>query len=653
MCGHCHGAEEEDANPLFVCDYLGPNANDPCEEGFHHVCRYLTQLELPPLPLAGEPAYCSDAHAAAGAAQGIRSCSICAAPFISQDGRRKRCLQCSRVGGSGRSQPASPRNTPLAPTRGVRPPAGGARGALQGNHLEERPRAPGVPRPAAPKADYANMGADIPWDAMLAAAGEGHASALDGVLSILGDLDLPAPPAVNHLPKNARPALRAAWVALCEAIGCAHKAWVDDQSDGRLARLGLVWAVFLLFGHWLLCASPPPGGRAKRILGPSLTEYLREGVDMLRVGDIPGLRARAARRVAASAATRAARELTRPTPDADYSCDTARVAKAASHLIQAGGHHGVRRGVARCGSATPMAPAVAEGAEALRRLHPSPPPPTDERVADLEGQMAHVRAFDLPASALPLPEGETPEEQAIKDGLRFVQAVAAARGKAAGPDAITADILYEIVADCHACQTTAMSVIRLIQDGKCPSFITARIAAARLIGLPKPGSTTQDPKLRPIAVAPVLRRIAASLLVRHYKKEVEEAVGPHQFGFCQAGREAVYLTLEATLQEHPEWTLLELDVRNAFNEALREAMLVECLTRLPQLLPMARAFYLQPSDLLFRCSDAMLIKLVSASGSQQGDPFGGVLFDLALRPILDELAREFPFLVHAAFQDNM
>ena len=43
----------------------------------------------------------------------------------------------------------------------------------------------------------------------------------------------------------------------------------------------------------------------------------------------------------------------------------------------------------------------------------------------------------------------------------------------------------------------------------------------------------------------------------------------------------------------------------------------------------------------------------SASGSQQGDPFGGVLFDLALRPILDELAREFPFLVHAAFQDNM
>ena len=558
---------------------------------------------------------------------------------------------CSPVGGGGNSQPASPRNR--ARQGSVRPSAGGARGAGRGSQEEGRRAAPRVPRPTAPKGDYATMGADIPWDDMLDVAREGHASAMDGVLSILADLDLPAPPAVNNLPKNARPALRAAWAAVGEAIASAHTAWVDDQSEGRLARLGLVWAVFLLFGHWFLCASPPLEARAKRTPGPSLTEYLREGVDMLRAGDLPGLRARAARRVAASAVARAAREATSPVPDADASCTTARVAKAASYLIRAGGHHGVRRGVARCGSAAPMAPAVAEGADALRRLHPPAPPPTDERVASLEGQMTQVRAFNLIGSALPLPDGETPAERVLQDCLRFKQAVTAARGKAAGPDAITADILYQIVADCRACQLSSMLVIRLIQDGKCPPFVTARLAAARLIGLPKPGSTALHPNLRPIAMAPVLRRIAASLLVRHYKKEVEEAVGPHQFGFCQAGREAVYLTLAATLQEHPEWTLLELDVRNAFNEALREAMLVECLTRLPQLLPMARAFYLQPSDLLFRCSDATLIKLVSASGSQQGDPFGGVLFDLALRPILDELAREFPFLVHAAFQDNM
>ena len=650
-CQYCDGDEEDSANPLFVCDYLGPNADEPCGAGFHHNCRYSTSQTQPPLPRVGEPAYCNDDHAAAGAAQGVRLCQLCEAPFAIPDRRRKRCLKCSPAGGSGNSQPASPRNTPRR--GGARPSAGGASGGGRGSQEDGRPAAPRVPRPAAPKADYATLGADIPWDAMLDAAGEGHASAMDGVLSLLADLDLPAPPAVNNLPKNARPALRAAWAAVGEAIVSAHTAWVDDQSDGRLARLGLVWAVFLLFGHWFLCASPPLGARAQRTPGPSLTEYLREGVDMLRVGDLPGLRARAARRAAASAVARAAREATSPVPDADASCTTARVAKAASYLIRAGGHHGVRRGVARCGSAAPMAPAVAEGADALRRLHPPAPPPTDERVASLEGQMAQVRTFSLLGSALPLPDGETPAERVLQDCLRFKQAVAAARGKAAGPDAITADILYQIVADCRACQSTTMAVIRLIQDGKCPPFVTARLAAARLIGLPKPGSTALHPILRPIAVASLLRRIAASLLVRHYKKEVEEAVGPHQFGFCQAGREAVYLTLAATLQEHPEWTLLELDVRNAFNEALREAMLVECCTRLPQLLPMARAFYLQPSDLLFRCSDASLIKLTSASGSQQGDPFGGVLFDLALRPILDELAREFPFLVHAAFQDNM
>ena len=56
----------------------------------------------------------------------------------------------------------------------------------------------------------------------------------------------------------------------------------------------------------------------------------------------------------------------------------------------------------------------------------------------------------------------------------------------------------------------------------------------------------------------------------------------------------------------PAFAVLELDIKNAFNESAREAMLVECMDRLPQLLPLARALYGRVSDLLYRMADDSL-----------------------------------------------
>ena len=494
------------------------------------------------------------------------------------------------------------------------------------------------------------MERDIPWADMLVAVSQGHASAMEGVLSLSADLELPAPPAVNHVPRSARSAIRTAYAAVCRETDRAQAVWEADRQGPDLeARSCLAWTVGNLFGHWLLCSCPRPPTHRGSAGGPSLADHLCEGVDLLRAGDLTALRARTALRVAECATERAARTETnaaRPPDAPDQS--VSRIALAASHLIMGGGHHGVQRGVARCTSA-PLAPAVARDADKLRDLHPSAPPITDSRITAFAARMQAATASVFEGHTLPLPGGATPAACVIADGLRLVSALAAARGKAAGPDAVTADILHELLVDCQDCQTATMLIIRRIQDGNCPASVIAQLAAARLIGLPKPGST----KLRPIAIAPILRRVAASLLVRQYRADVEAAVGPLQFGFATAGREAVHLVLNATLRAHPDWTLVELDIRNAFNEALRDAMLVECFERLPRLFPMARAFYLQPSHLLFHCSDDRIVKLLSACGSQQGDPFGGVLFDLVLRPILDELATRFPSLVHAAFQDNM
>ena len=87
-----------------------------------------------------------------------------------------------------------------------------------------------------------------------------------------------------------------------------------------------------------------------------------------------------------------------------------------------------------------------------------------------------------------------------------------------------------------------------------------------------------------------------------------------------------------------------LDIKNAFNTVSRIIMLEECRTRLPQLFPLARACYPHAST-FFYCDDDCYYEFASATGSQQGDPFGGVLFALAYRTVLDRLqAAAFPDL---------
>ena len=82
-------------------------------------------------------------------------------------------------------------------------------------------------------------------------------------------------------------------------------------------------------------------------------------------------------------------------------------------------------------------------------------------------------------------------------------------------------------------------------------------------------------------------------------------------------------------------TLLDLhpaglvqDIKNAFNTVSRLTMLEKCRTRLPKLFPLARACYANASTLFYRDDDGYH-DFASAAGSQQGDPFGGVLFTLA------------------------
>ena len=74
-----------------------------------------------------------------------------------------------------------------------------------------------------------------------------------------------------------------------------------------------------------------------------------------------------------------------------------------------------------------------------------------------------------------------------------------------------------------------------------------------------------------------------------------------------------------------DFAILKVDMRNAFNLVSREAVLHQCAIHFPELLPWVTWCYSQHQKLWHPMG-----QLISASGVQQGDPLGPLLFALVL-----------------------
>ncbi|KAL2633222.1 hypothetical protein R1flu_004701 [Riccia fluitans] len=113
------------------------------------------------------------------------------------------------------------------------------------------------------------------------------------------------------------------------------------------------------------------------------------------------------------------------------------------------------------------------------------------------------------------------------------------------------------------------------------------------------------------------------------------------------GYKTIIHGLRATLDLHPDWVVLQVDIRKAFNTVSREEFFRElCATIgfLDQLFPFVSSFYAHHSSLyLSHCSRGDEVShLSSKSGIHQGDPLGGALFTLAHLHALRTMASEHP-----------
>ena len=162
-------------------------------------------------------------------------------------------------------------------------------------------------------------------------------------------------------------------------------------------------------------------------------------------------------------------------------------------------------------------------------------------------------------------------------------------------------------------------MVNILAGGRAPAKVAKYLAGGSLTALIKieDGSPLD---VRPIVVGGALRRLTGKCLCTMARVKASEFFGPLQLGaVCPAGAGKLVHGLRQCIRDHWEdddFVACKVDLRNAFNEVSRKALLEECVTHFPELFRWVFWCYGQHPTLWHNMGT-----LGSEQGVQQGDPW--------------------------------
>ncbi|KAL2610702.1 hypothetical protein R1flu_029275 [Riccia fluitans] len=175
-------------------------------------------------------------------------------------------------------------------------------------------------------------------------------------------------------------------------------------------------------------------------------------------------------------------------------------------------------------------------------------------------------------------------------------------------------MVFELLRDCFTLEDPASGFDLLFElcthttQGRLFAPMAYFLGASRLLALEKPSRG-----VRPIAVGEVLYRLIARSLGFQFWEALADHFSPLQFGVAMhGGCKIIIHGLQATLDLHPDWVVLQVDIKNAFNTISREALFC----------------------------------------TRQGDPLGGTLFALAHLCALRTVASKHPLYLFPSLADD-
>lgn len=318
-----------------------------------------------------------------------------------------------------------------------------------------------------------------------------------------------------------------------------------------------------------------------------------------------------------------------------------RAAKDAAKLVKEGQF---RRAVQRLELAHLAQPNAATVA-ALQALHPHPNPTIVDPQAN-ENTPAPIvllrEYFDEVMADLPRASAPGPSQ------FRWEHLLAVYKGGGA-------DMLFQVCSQLAA--------------GELPMEARPWFGGARLVALLKDVDETGAPLpppfggVRPIACGEVIRKLVAKIICKQDADgfrtylcpaavEGEMAAVTQRGVAVPGGADQMVHASRLLLEIHPEWVLVKVDARNAFNCLSRVAMLAAVRRRFPHLLAYSKLCYDSPSPLFFRMERGHM-HFWSREGPHQGDPLGCLYLSLPLQEVLLDLHRAHPDVVITAYIDDV
>ncbi|KAL2614144.1 hypothetical protein R1flu_025836 [Riccia fluitans] len=140
-------------------------------------------------------------------------------------------------------------------------------------------------------------------------------------------------------------------------------------------------------------------------------------------------------------------------------------------------------------------------------------------------------------------------------------------------------MVFELLRDCFTPEDPASSFDILfdlcihIAQGRVSASTTYLLGASHLLALEKPSGG-----VRPIVVGEVLYLLVARTLGFQCREALVDHFSHLQFDVATCGGcETIIHGLRATLDLHPNWIVLQVDIQNAFNIVSREVPVREIL----------------------------------------------------------------------------
>ena len=201
-------------------------------------------------------------------------------------------------------------------------------------------------------------------------------------------------------------------------------------------------------------------------------------------------------------------------------------------------------------------------------------------------------------------------------------------GSSGGPDGLTAQHLRDLLSGApdQVFVSALTDFVNILLTGELPVSVREILFGGRLVALQK-----KDGGIRPIAVGYTLRRLAAKCANAYVIKRRSDELKPIQVGVgVDGGAEAAVHATRRLLHHLPDdHVFVKLDFTNAFNSIRRDLILQSIAEKTPELYRFIYASLACNSKLTFSGET-----VISAEGSQQGDPLGSLEFCEAIQSTL-------------------